>query len=488
VIRHHLTLEHIAQRLDDHLCGAEVLEIFTQEKHVVTLCFLKDREEIVITASVDPSTGCIVERHHLHRARRNTIDLFPMLIGRRCLRVRKHPTDRIVTFDFDGMQLHVLLYGGASGNILVTDAEAVIDALRGARSLVGAAMPTPSADTPPLGKWYQPLRDAGIDVVTAARSTTTYYVLEQGGEVLFSLLPLEGWTILEATDDLFAALRRTMGLRRTRRRTDDLRRRLLQDLQRRLERTERSLDAMRREVATADRASIYRRHADLLMAMPDPRRNGIDHIDTVDWDGTPIVIALEPTRSLIENAADYYARAKRSEQAAAMRSRRIPQFESRRDATQDLLSQVRTATTIDDLTTIQEVVMRASSDVPREESKYRTFVLDDTYTLYVGRNAANNDELTMRFAKQNDWWFHARGVSGSHAVLRGGGNERPPKHILEQAAALAAWYSQSRNASYTPVVYTQRKYVRKPKGANVGAVTLEREQVIMVRPAGPESE
>jgi len=116
------------------------------------------------------------------------------------------------------------------------------------------------------------------------------------------------------------------------------------------------------------------------------------------------------------------------------------------------------------------------------------FRLDDVYTLYVGKSAANNDELTMRFAKQNDWWFHARGVSGSHAILRGGGSEKPPKQILEQAAAIAAYYSHARNASYTPVVYTQRKYVRKPKGANVGAVTLERETVIMVRPSIPGEE
>lgn len=117
--------------------------------------------------------------------------------------------------------------------------------------------------------------------------------------------------------------------------------------------------------------------------------------------------------------------------------------------------------------------------------KYRVFVLDEDYTVFVGKSAANNDELTMRFAKQNDLWFHARGVSGSHAILRGPEPEHPPKKILEQAAAIAAYYSNARNASYTPVVYTLRKYVRKPKGANVGAVTLERERVIMVTPSIP---
>ena len=121
------------------------------------------------------------------------------------------------------------------------------------------------------------------------------------------------------------------------------------------------------------------------------------------------------------------------------------------------------------------------------ESPYRVFHLEDDYVLYVGKNAANNDQLTMKFAKQNDWWFHARGSSGSHCVLRGGDpKKKPHKRILEAAGAIAAYYSGSRNASWTPVVYTQRKYVRKPKGANVGAVVLEREEVIMVKPGLPE--
>ena len=51
-------------------------------------------------------------------------------------------------------------------------------------------------------------------------------------------------------------------------------------------------------------------------------------------------------------------------------------------------------------------------------SKYREFPLEEGFMLYVGKSAANNDELTMKFAKQNDIWLHARGVSGSHAVIR----------------------------------------------------------------------
>jgi predicted ribosome quality control (RQC) complex YloA/Tae2 family protein len=70
-------------------------------------------------------------------------------------------------------------------------------------------------------------------------------------------------------------------------------------------------------------------------------------------------------------------------------------------------------------------------------------------------------------------------------VLRGVEGDRIPKPVLEQAAAITAYYSQARNASWVSVVYTQKKHVRKPKGANVGAVVLEREQTVMVKPGIP---
>jgi predicted ribosome quality control (RQC) complex YloA/Tae2 family protein len=75
-------------------------------------------------------------------------------------------------------------------------------------------------------------------------------------------------------------------------------------------------------------------------------------------------------------------------------------------------------------------------------------------------------------------------VSGSHAVLRG--HQPIPAHILEKAAEITAYYSQSRKASFVPVCYALKKYVRKPKGAGPGAVVMEREEVIMVEPRLPK--
>jgi len=94
----------------------------------------------------------------------------------------------------------------------------------------------------------------------------------------------------------------------------------------------------------------------------------------------------------------------------------------------------------------------------------------------------------MKYAKQNDLWFHARGAGGSHVILRRGtGKGEPGKEAIEQTASIAAYYSQARASKIVPVVMTERKYVRKRKGAPDGEVLVEREKLLFVKPKLPES-
>ena len=85
-------------------------------------------------------------------------------------------------------------------------------------------------------------------------------------------------------------------------------------------------------------------------------------------------------------------------------------------------------------------------------------------------------------------WFHARGSSGSHVVLKAGtGKGQPSKRAIEQAASLAAYYRKMKNSQTAPVAMTQRKYVRKPRRAPAGKVTLDREKLLFVEPKLPPS-
>jgi predicted ribosome quality control (RQC) complex YloA/Tae2 family protein len=106
--------------------------------------------------------------------------------------------------------------------------------------------------------------------------------------------------------------------------------------------------------------------------------------------------------------------------------------------------------------------------------------------VLVGRNNLENDKLTFHASAPTDLWFHAQNVPGSHVVLKCRGNPgSPPSGILEMTSAIAAYYSKARHSGLVPVIYTQRKYVRKPRGAKAGQVICEREKMIMVRPGLP---
>jgi predicted ribosome quality control (RQC) complex YloA/Tae2 family protein len=114
---------------------------------------------------------------------------------------------------------------------------------------------------------------------------------------------------------------------------------------------------------------------------------------------------------------------------------------------------------------------------------YRTFVLD-SFTVLVGRGDDDNDHLTFDIAEPNDLWLHVGGgTPGSHVVVQNPDAREIPRPVLEQAAALAAWYSKARAARTVDVHYCKASDVSKPRGAPAGLVSLARFQSIRVKPA-----
>jgi predicted ribosome quality control (RQC) complex YloA/Tae2 family protein len=108
--------------------------------------------------------------------------------------------------------------------------------------------------------------------------------------------------------------------------------------------------------------------------------------------------------------------------------------------------------------------------------------------VFIGREGADNDRTTFEFAKPYELWFHAQQCPGSHVVMKFPNKSfKPSKAEIEETASYAAWHSKARNDSLVPVIYAERKYVRKPRKAKPGLVTVEREKSVMVEPKQPEN-
>ncbi len=262
-----------------------------------------------------------------------------------------------------------------------------------------------------------------------------------------------------------------------------------------LKKSERAVEAINKELTQGDRPSEYERLGTVLMSYPheDTKGKNTIELEDISTGGAPIQIPVDPKLSTIRNAERYFERARKARQARKEAERRAGSVEKRLHELQGIIRELET---IDDLKelktffrthqkTLISIGIRMTKET-KEELPFRVFRVAGDYEVWTGKSSANNDLLTMKYAKPNDLWFHARGASGSHVVLKtGGSKDSVPKEAILQAASIAAYYSKMKTSKLVPVAMTDRKYVRKRKGDPPGTVVLSREKVIMVEPKLP---
>jgi len=135
---------------------------------------------------------------------------------------------------------------------------------------------------------------------------------------------------------------------------------------------------------------------------------------------------------------------------------------------------------------VAAAVARGESRAPSERLAPRRFKTAEGWDVMIGKNNEGNDYLTHMMARPEDYWFHVHGAAGSHVVLRRGkSKDEPSKATIAEVASWAAFFSQAKSAGTVPVIYTQKKYVRKPKKAPPGLAVCEGEKVVMVKPKEP---
>jgi len=322
--------------------------------------------------------------------------------------------------------------------------------------------------------------------------------------VTFSILPLKHLEHLrcEEFDSIHAAVKTFLGAARKEKSFNDEKKPLAHFLQQALTRTERSLAKIEEEEESAARAALYETSGKLLMANLHTLSKGMKSAELENIFSPAretIRIALDPSLAPAKNAERYFDKAKKSRHRSEESGERKEELEHRRASARSLLDGLEE---IDDADQYKEYLSghseqlaelgykleRGSSAKREEPSPFRVFTVSGGFQVWAGKSSENNDLLTMKYAKADDLWFHARGASGSHVVLKvGTANGNPSKLAIQQAAGIAAYFSKMKNAKLVPVAMTERKYVRKPKGVPAGTVTLEREKTIFAEPKLPES-
>lgn len=122
---------------------------------------------------------------------------------------------------------------------------------------------------------------------------------------------------------------------------------------------------------------------------------------------------------------------------------------------------------------------------PRDMASLYVYELEEGWTIYAGKTDADNERLSIKLAHPKDWWFHVRGMPGSHVLLRGPDGEEASREQIEAAASVAAYHSKARAGGTVPVSACRAQFVSKPRGAPRGTVNIRKERVIKVRPGLP---
>ena len=270
-------------------------------------------------------------------------------------------------------------------------------------------------------------------------------------------------------------------------------------LRARRKRHRRRAAALERQLAAAGPPDEPRLLGQILLARKDEVPKGAAVVTLPDFGGAPREIALDPARTVVANAEAFFDEARRRERALARLPDAIASARERAAEFDAYLERLADSGPSDALwAAAGGKPVRPRGGGPRAggpraggsraggpelRTPYTRLRSSGGLEIRVGRGARDNDDLTFRHAAPDDIWLHASQASGAHVILRWGRkDENPPKRDLLEAAIAAAVHSGARHNRTAPVVWTRRKYVRKPRKSPPGTVAPSRVQTIFVEP------
>ena len=537
MLRSYFTLYHIALELHERLAGGYLFEIHSQQKNEVMLAFVTPdgrHEQLVVT--VRSPHFSLHMQEGLNRKRRNTAGLMKEVYERQVTGVAISPADRQISFELDDGHAIVLRMFSAETNVLLVRDGKVVETFKEGRKLEN----TPFEETSTDVAFFTALEALANDAELFARKlhetgedepldrrllialsgfdrklvrrllnmaegdapeqlhqvfVALFYdlaspapcVIERPGEAprfsLFEPLDDAPFTPFESVLDAMNLYSRKMYRHlRQQERATAMRRELTAKIGK-IKKELASADKQEPE-AIAQRCETFGHLLTGVIGTTEPSGDSITVPNLFDPGSADVTIPLKPKLNLQENAAWYFTQATKNRKRIEARKLRDAELNHELD---DLRQKLHVLDDAAESPESLQALLDASGGKPakgqnkRQEKKhpFRAIPFGPNINLYIGKSAANNEKLTFGFAKPNDIWLHARGASGSHCVLKGAGMHNMSE--IKRAAEIAAWHSSAKHSELVPVMYTEKKYVKKDR-KSPGSVILEREKVVMVKP------
>lgn len=270
---------------------------------------------------------------------------------------------------------------------------------------------------------------------------------------------------------------------RIRQKSVDLRR----VIQTALERNVKKYDLQCRQLKDTEKRDKYKIYGELLHTYGYEIEAGAKDAEVDNYyTGEKLVIPLDVDLTPMDNAKKYfdkYGKLKRTYEALL---KLTEETKEEIEHLESVLMALDMALLEEDLTEIKEELItsgyikrKGGSKKAKITSKPYHFISSDGFHMYVGKNNLQNDELTFKFAEGGDWWFHAKGIPGSHVIVKTNGKELPDA-VFEEAGRLAAYFSKGREQDKVEIDYVERKFVKKPAGGKPGFVVYYTNYSLMI--------
>lgn len=260
---------------------------------------------------------------------------------------------------------------------------------------------------------------------------------------------------------------------RIRQRSSDLRR----IVQTALERNCKKYDLQLKQLKDTEKKEKYKIYGELLNTYGYQAEAGAKSMEALNYyTNEMITIPLDSDITALENAKKYFEKYNKLKRTYEALSDLIKETKSEIEHLKSVQAALDIALLEEDLVQIKEeltesgyIKRKYTGKKVKVTSRPFHYISNDGYHMYVGKNNYQNEELTFKFASGNDWWFHAKGIPGSHVIVKSNGDMLPDR-TFEEAGKLAAYYSQGRGNDKIEVDYVEKKHVKKPSGGKPGFV------------------
>ncbi len=246
-----------------------------------------------------------------------------------------------------------------------------------------------------------------------------------------------------------------------------------------IKKLEKSINLMKTQLSNNSDYSKYRRFGDLIMANLYNLKDYSSHAAVYDWESEKQVdIALDDTLTLKDNANKFYKLYNKAKTSNEKLSALVDEAVLQKDYQQRILYSINLSENIAELRLIcdevEDVKIPKAAKVVSEPLKIE---LDNETVIYIGKNNKQNDYIVSKLAADEDLWFHTKDCAGSHVLLK---TQKVTDELILKCANYAKTYSSAKDSSKIGVIYTKRKYLKKPPKSNLGYVTYRNETEIII--------